>query len=417
MCVLACCIFPEPVTTSISASEAAEANLEVFNITSSGTCTSGKDRSRLPSTKSTTSGSQWSPEDKVFYGDSSTLGGALSVASQEQKSAEHANGDIRSEQSISPYSIRTLSNTPTPTRNHNRTPQQLNPESLAIFEQAKRLHEQWKLAEGAPGPRRYSDARPSNGYQPQNRLSKSIENIELSNPSTDGGGHRRPEFSSHAKIRYDQQVTQTPTYASVSKPSSYSSQSVSVAGRPRINTDPALYASAYTRHVRGRPQMARSLTGLNAQDNWEYGRHQQAGSTYSLSYEREPSQSPVHVAYRQYEATSRSSGRRRQSSTSSSRRSITPQGQDDHLYAEAPYSTGRPPPLPARNNSSLSNQELQYHHIELHRPGRNSSIPAGFGFSISDGKDERGVYVRALQPNGVAELSGKIFPLDRIMEV
>ena len=53
------------------------------------------------------------------------------------------------------------------------------------------------------------------------------------------------------------------------------------------------------------------------------------------------------------------------------------------------------------------------HVVELWRPGRNVS----FGFSISDGLYEPGVYVRNIQPGGLADQSGQLRALDRLVQV
>ena len=40
-----------------------------------------------------------------------------------------------------------------------------------------------------------------------------------------------------------------------------------------------------------------------------------------------------------------------------------------------------------------------------------------FGFSLSDGVYEKGVYVSALRPGGPAEMNGIIRPYDRVLQV
>ena len=56
--------------------------------------------------------------------------------------------------------------------------------------------------------------------------------------------------------------------------------------------------------------------------------------------------------------------------------------------------------------------KIDHHMIKLRKDGH-----ADFGFSLSDGLGEPGVYVKKLTPGGVAEQSGKILPFDRIMKV
>ena len=58
-------------------------------------------------------------------------------------------------------------------------------------------------------------------------------------------------------------------------------------------------------------------------------------------------------------------------------------------------------------------QSVEMHVIELSRPALNIS----FGFSISDGLSEPGVYIRALLPGGIAQLQSKLKPLDRVLQV
>ncbi|XP_065178710.1 glutamate receptor-interacting protein 2-like isoform X2 [Sycon ciliatum] len=409
----------------LSSSDAAEANLEVFNITSSSP---SKPPSRRPSKQSSFTDSQWSPEDKVFYSDNtSAAAAAVSAARGGPANTEQNNGDVRSENSISPFSIRTLGDTPTPTHHRSKTPQQAaQPDSSAIFQEAKRLQEQWQGTGSGSNHSRYTAAPQRNGFHNAHmKLSRSIEHIEhpTYQPFENGDQHRRPVVSEHAKTRYDQQSPQAATYAKVSKPPVQLPPSSSQ--RSRILTDPSAAQSPYSRYLRNRPQQARSLTGLNSYE--EFGRHHpQAGSTFSLTFDRDTGPSPVqHAVQRQYEPSNRS--HRHRPSSSSSRRSVTPTGNDEQadsgaavtpVYAEATYSSGRPPPLPPRNTPLSTQQPLQYHHIELYRHGgRSNGIAAGFGFSVSDGKEFPGVFVRALQPNGIAERSGKLFPFDRIIEV
>ncbi|XP_065178920.1 glutamate receptor-interacting protein 1-like isoform X1 [Sycon ciliatum] len=58
-------------------------------------------------------------------------------------------------------------------------------------------------------------------------------------------------------------------------------------------------------------------------------------------------------------------------------------------------------------------QSVEMHVIELSRPGLNTS----FGFSISDGLSEPGVYIRALMPGGIAMQQSKLKPLDRVLQI
>ena len=62
--------------------------------------------------------------------------------------------------------------------------------------------------------------------------------------------------------------------------------------------------------------------------------------------------------------------------------------------------------------SQATMRSVEFHVVELVLQHMSS-----FGFSISDGQSQPGVYVRALQPGGVAERSGLLKPLDRIMQV
>ena len=56
--------------------------------------------------------------------------------------------------------------------------------------------------------------------------------------------------------------------------------------------------------------------------------------------------------------------------------------------------------------------KYDHHVIQLRKDGH-----ADFGFSLSDGLGEPGVYIKKLTPGGVAEQSGKLQPFDRIMKV
>lgn len=58
-------------------------------------------------------------------------------------------------------------------------------------------------------------------------------------------------------------------------------------------------------------------------------------------------------------------------------------------------------------------QSVEMHVIELSRPALNIS----FGFSISDGLSEPGVYIRGLMPGGIAQQQSKLKPLDRVLQV
>jgi hypothetical protein len=51
--------------------------------------------------------------------------------------------------------------------------------------------------------------------------------------------------------------------------------------------------------------------------------------------------------------------------------------------------------------------------VKLHRQCESQS----FGFSLSDGVYEKGVYVSAIQPGGPAEEHGKMQPFDRLLQV
>ena len=58
-------------------------------------------------------------------------------------------------------------------------------------------------------------------------------------------------------------------------------------------------------------------------------------------------------------------------------------------------------------------QSVEMHVIELSRTALNVS----FGFSISDGLSEPGVYIRALMPGGIAQMHSKLKPMDRVLQV
>ncbi|KRY65659.1 Glutamate receptor-interacting protein 1 [Trichinella pseudospiralis] len=56
--------------------------------------------------------------------------------------------------------------------------------------------------------------------------------------------------------------------------------------------------------------------------------------------------------------------------------------------------------------------------VRLHRVVlRKDQVHNDFGFSISDGVEERGIFVRDIRPNGPADKSRNIFPFDRILKV
>ncbi|KRY30572.1 Glutamate receptor-interacting protein 1 [Trichinella spiralis] len=56
--------------------------------------------------------------------------------------------------------------------------------------------------------------------------------------------------------------------------------------------------------------------------------------------------------------------------------------------------------------------------VRLHRLVlRKDQVHNDFGFSISDGVEERGIFVRDIRPNGPADKSRNIFPYDRILKV
>lgn len=56
--------------------------------------------------------------------------------------------------------------------------------------------------------------------------------------------------------------------------------------------------------------------------------------------------------------------------------------------------------------------------IEIHKVTLfKDQIYEDFGFSLSDGKYENGVFINSIRPGGPADVSGLIKPLDRILQV
>ncbi|KFD66740.1 hypothetical protein M514_06839, partial [Trichuris suis] len=67
------------------------------------------------------------------------------------------------------------------------------------------------------------------------------------------------------------------------------------------------------------------------------------------------------------------------------------------------------------NGSSEAKPSRAY---ELHRVILEKDVDNNdFGFSISDGAEQKGVFVHELRPGGPAERSGNVFPFDRILKV
>ena len=56
---------------------------------------------------------------------------------------------------------------------------------------------------------------------------------------------------------------------------------------------------------------------------------------------------------------------------------------------------------------------VELHEVYLERTEQFSD----FGFSVSDGLIEPGIFIRTIKPNGLAELSGQLKPYDRILKV
>uniref|UniRef100_A0A5S6PZD9 PDZ domain-containing protein n=1 Tax=Trichuris muris TaxID=70415 RepID=A0A5S6PZD9_TRIMR len=69
-------------------------------------------------------------------------------------------------------------------------------------------------------------------------------------------------------------------------------------------------------------------------------------------------------------------------------------------------------------NTSGSTETKPPRVYELHRVTLEKDMDNNdFGFSISDGVEEKGVFVHELRPSGPADRSGNIYPFDRIMKV
>ncbi|KRY46976.1 Glutamate receptor-interacting protein 2 [Trichinella britovi] len=69
-------------------------------------------------------------------------------------------------------------------------------------------------------------------------------------------------------------------------------------------------------------------------------------------------------------------------------------------------------------NGSTTDDSATPTAVRLHRLVlRKDQVHNDFGFSISDGVEERGIFVRDIRPNGPADKSRNIFPYDRILKV
>lgn len=63
------------------------------------------------------------------------------------------------------------------------------------------------------------------------------------------------------------------------------------------------------------------------------------------------------------------------------------------------------------SNESISGHEI--HHITLYK----DSIYDDYGFSVSDGLYEKGVYINRIRKGGPADIVGLLRPYDRILQV
>lgn len=80
------------------------------------------------------------------------------------------------------------------------------------------------------------------------------------------------------------------------------------------------------------------------------------------------------------------------------RHSICNESRDMYCHPSSAYSV----PLP-----------VEIHKVTLFK----DQVYEDFGFSLSDGKYENGVFINSIRPGGPADMSGLIKPLDRILQV
>lgn len=72
----------------------------------------------------------------------------------------------------------------------------------------------------------------------------------------------------------------------------------------------------------------------------------------------------------------------------------------------------------ASNDAGTSSGSSTPYPIEVHRITLfKDSVYEDFGFSVSDGLYERGVYVNRIRPGGPADVGGILRPFDRILQV
>lgn len=66
-----------------------------------------------------------------------------------------------------------------------------------------------------------------------------------------------------------------------------------------------------------------------------------------------------------------------------------------------------------KDNLSTSSDGFRTIHVVLHK----DKVYDDYGFSVSDGLYEKGVYINRIRSGGPADLTGQLKPFDRIIQV
>lgn len=91
-----------------------------------------------------------------------------------------------------------------------------------------------------------------------------------------------------------------------------------------------------------------------------------------------------------------------------------PDPQPQAIYAKIVKKQSKSPSL--RDNastSSASTDSFRSFHVSLHK----DKVYDDYGFSVSDGLYEKGVYINRIRSGGPADLTGLLKPFDRIIQV